>query len=327
VDGLKALVTGAGGFVGSHLVEWLVQSGGPQLHATVFGDSLQSLPPALAARLALHQVDLRSEGATADLFESVRPTHVFHLAGPSEVGDSFLHPAETIESMVLIAVRVLESALKLPERPRVLFVSSAEVYASSEMPLTEEAPTQPDSPYAVGKLACESYAGLMARRGLPVVVVRPFNHVGPRQSEKFVCAGFAKQIAEIEAGLREPVVRVGNLAARRDFSDVRDVVRAYPMLLDRGEVGSTWNVASGTAVRISDLLSGLVAISTTKVRVEVDPSRLRAIDRQVMLGDASRLLALGWSPSVSFAQTLRDTLDYWRQEMAQRPIESAAEER
>ncbi len=318
---MKVLVTGAGGFAGSHLVDCLSASGDQPIHGTVFGDPAQSVSP--AATFVAHQVDLRSERAVTDLLDSVRPTHLFHLAGPSEVGDSFDHPAETIESMLSIAVRVLEGALKLPQPPRVLFISSAEVYRSSDSPLREDSPTQPDSPYAVGKLACESYAGVVARRGLPVVIARPFNHIGPRQSDRFVSAAFARQVAEIEAKLREPVVRVGNLAATRDFSDVRDVVRAYPMLLDRGEPGSIWNLASGIPVAISELLSGLVALSRVKVTVEVDPQRLRPIDRPVMSGDASKLRALGWSPRVPFAQTLRDTLDYWRERVERRSLETA----
>jgi GDP-4-dehydro-6-deoxy-D-mannose reductase len=309
---LRALVTGAGGFAGSHLVELLADSVEAPIYGSLFGDSPNQFPAAIADHLDLRPSDLRVEKEVTDLFEAARPTHVFHLAGPAEVGESFRNPAETIESMVVIAVRVLEAAFGLPQRPKVLLVSSAEVYAPSETLLAEGAATQPDSPYAVAKLACESYAGAIARRGLPVVIARPFNHVGPRQSDRFVCAEFAKQIAEIEHGLREPVVRVGNLAAQRDFSDVRDVVRAYPLLLERGEAGSLWNIASGISTAISDLLSGLIALSTAKVRVEIDPAKLRAVDRRIMRGDASRLRSLGWSQRIPFTKTLQDTLDYWR---------------
>jgi GDP-4-dehydro-6-deoxy-D-mannose reductase len=194
----------------------------------------------------------------------------------------------------------------------VLLVSSAEVYAPAAVPVSETAGLQPDSPYAVGKVAGEAYAGVMARRGLPVVIARPFNHVGPRQSDKFVCGGFARQIAEIECGLREPVVRVGNLAAQRDFSDVRDVVRAYPLLLEKGQAGSAWNVASGAALPVSELLSGLIELSSAKVTVETDPGKFRAVDRPIVVGDAAKLRSLGWAPRVPLRQTLQDTLDYWR---------------
>jgi GDP-4-dehydro-6-deoxy-D-mannose reductase len=309
---VTALVTGAGGFAGSHLVDLLFEASGERVHGTTFGGSPEPFPAEIAARIEPHLVDLREETEVAALFERVQPTHVFHLAGPAEVGESFLHPAETIEGMVRICVRVLEAAMKLPARPRVLLVSSAEVYPPSETGLEEGAATQPDSPYAVAKLACEAYGGLMSRRGLPVVIARPFNHIGPRQSDKFVCSGFARQVAEIEAGLREPTVRVGNLSARRDFSDVRDVVSAYPLLLDRGEPGSIWNVASGRALAVSDLLQGLIRISTTQVKVEVDPARLRPVDRPVVVGNAAKLKGIGWSPTVPFEQSLRDTLAYWR---------------
>jgi GDP-4-dehydro-6-deoxy-D-mannose reductase len=195
-------------------------------------------------------------------------------------------------------------------------VSSAEVYGASERPLAETSPLDPDSPYAVGKLAGEAYARFAARRGLPVVIARPFNHIGPGQSEAFACSGFAKQIAEAEVGVRPPVVEVGNLSPERDFTDVRDTVRAYPLLLERGRAGEAINVASGRAIPVSRILESLVAMARIPIEVRRSPARERAGEAPRRVGDASKLRALGWAPEIPLEQALRDTLEAWRAKLA-----------
>lgn len=315
---MRALVTGAGGFAGSHLCELLAARQGGPVDGTVYGASEATANPAIRP----HLCDVTRREEVARLLEAIRPTHLFHLAAPSHVGESFDRPAEAIAAIAAGAVGLLEAAARLDPAPRVLLVSSAEVYGWSGAagePLAEGAALEPHSPYGVGKLAAEAYARQLARRGLFVVVARPFNHVGPRQSDRFACAAFARQIAEAEAGLRERAIGVGNLSAERDFSDVRDVVRGYLTALEQGASGEAYNLASGRAVRISALLDGLVAMSRVPIEVRVEPARLRPVELPRLVGDASRLRKLGWSPQIPLEQTLADTLDHWRAKVEKSP--------
>ena len=312
---MKALVTGAGGFAGSHLCELLAERQGGPIDGTLFQASEAGGTPAVRPQLC----DVTDRAAVTRLLEAVRPTEIFHLAAPSHVGESFDHPAEAVAAIATGTICLLEAAAHLDPPPRVLLVGSAEVYGWSGIsgePLDEAAPLEPHSPYGVGKLAAEAYARLLSRRGLPIVTVRPFNHLGPRQSDRFAAAAFARQIAEAEAGRRPPLVEVGTLSAERDFSDVRDVVRGYVVALERGESGKVYNVASGRAVRISELLERLVGLSKIRIEVREDPARVRPVDLPRLVGDASRLRALGWRPEIPLARTLADTLDWWRGRVA-----------
>jgi len=304
---VTVLVTGATGFAGSHLVRHLEARGGEAIVGTTL-DRPESA--------ALRRCDVTRPDEVRRLLSEVKPSVIYHLAAQAHVGESFRQPLEAIQGLVASAVGLLAAAAELSPMPRVLFVSSAEVYGASERPLAETSPLDPDSPYAVGKLAGEAYARLAARRGLAVVIARPFNHIGPGQSEAFACSGFAKQIAEAEVGARPPVVEVGNLSPERDFTDVRDTVRAYPLLLERARAGEAVNVASGRAIPVSQILDGLVCLARVPIEVRRSPARERAGEAPRRVGDTSKLRALGWAPEIPLEQTLRDTLEAWRAKLA-----------
>jgi GDP-4-dehydro-6-deoxy-D-mannose reductase len=253
----------------------------------------------------------------------VAPTHVFHLAAQSSVAASFEDAGGTLTNNLAAQANLLDACRALPEPPRILVVGSAEEYGlvrPEETPLTEAQPFRPTSPYAVSKVAQDLLGWQYFHSyGLPVVRVRPFNHAGPGQSDQFAIAAFARQIAEIEAGRRAPVVRVGNLDARRDFLDVRDVARAHVLALTRGTPGAVYNVGSGVAVRIGDALDALLRLAWAPVKVEPDPARLRPSDVPLLVADTRALgAATGWRPEIAFAETLAATLAWWRLRVASR---------
>jgi GDP-4-dehydro-6-deoxy-D-mannose reductase len=278
--------------------------------------------PFLAPDLRLLAADLRDPAAARGVIEAVRPDAIFHLAGLAYVGDSWADPWQTLETNLRAQVNLLEAVVAAGLSPRVLVVGSADEYgpvSPQDLPLSETRELRPDSPYSVSK-AGQDLLGLQyfLTYRLPVVRVRPFNHIGPRQNRKFVAASFAAQIARIEAGLQPPVLRVGNLSARRDFTDVRDIVRAYALLVEHGEPGEVYNIGSGQSVSIAQLLEGLLRLSTVKITVEPDESRLRVVDVPDLVCDASRLRArTGWQPRIPFDQTLADLLDYERAQAAE----------
>ena len=243
-----------------------------------------------------------------------RPEVIFHLAARTFVPDARRNPGETLGVNVMGAVNVLEAAVAMAAPPRVILVSSAEVYgivAEDDLPVGEETPLAPANPYAASKAAMEMAA--RSYESIESIVVRPFNHTGPGQSPLFVCSDFAQQVAQIEAGAREAVIHVGNLDAERDFCDVRDVVRAYRDLAVGGTAGAVYNVASGRSRSIRSMLDALVDLSHVEVRVEVEENRLRPSDLPRIAGDASRLRNdVGWEPRIPFETTLSDLLDGWR---------------
>lgn len=244
------------------------------------------------------------------------PDMVYHLAGFSHVGASWGAPSEALRVNAIGTVSVIEGALACSPRPSVLVVSSAEVYGRvhpDQLPLAEDAPLRPVSPYAVSKASAELVGmGAYRAHGLRVLTVRPFNHVGPGQASSFVVSAMAKRIVEAQrAG--EPAIRVGNLSARRDLTDVRDVVRAYRLLAVAGESGAVYNVCSGTDVAISQVVGQLMDIAGVALRLEQDPSLSRPVDVPVLRGDASRLHGCtGWQPDIEMRRTLADVLEHWR---------------
>ena len=250
----------------------------------------------------------------------VRPQRIFHLAAQSYVPASWTAPSETLENNIISQTNLFEAMRSLDLDARIQVAGSSEEYGlvhPDEVPIKESNPLRPLSPYAVSKVAQDLLAYQYFRSyGLEVVRTRGFNHTGPRRGEVFVTSNFAKQIASIEAGLREPIIQVGNLSAQRDFTDVRDTVRAYWLALEKGKSGEVYNLASGKAVTIRELLDMLLALSEVEVEVTVDPDRLRPSDVEILLGDYSKFHAdTGWEPRIPLSQTVEDLLNYWRQRL------------
>ncbi|MCS7178119.1 MAG: GDP-mannose 4,6-dehydratase [Anaerolineae bacterium] len=314
---MRALITGAGGFVGGHLCQYLLACTDWELWGTVYPEPVEGLPP--QSRVSLIHLDLRDGARVAELMADFRPDVVFHLAAQSYVPTSFSDPWETLENNLRAQLNVLEGVRQAGLSARVIVIGSNEEYGwprPEDLPLTEESPLRPVNPYAVSKVG-QDFLGLQYHLayGMDVVRLRPFNHTGPGQSPRFVVPAFARQIARIEAGLQEPIVRVGNLDVARDFTDVRDIVRAYYLAATKADAGEVYNLASGVARPIRWILETLLSFTDAEVRVEVDPALYRPADAPVIYGSAEKFRhCTGWEPQIPFEQTLRDTLQYWRRE-------------
>lgn len=315
------LITGANGFAGSHLLEHLAARGlvGGGLQASeqkVTAWSRSAPRPELADLADWRQVDLLDGNRVREAVEDLRPVAVYHCAGSPHVGRSWSDTAEPLANNVLATHHLLDALWRANLRCRVLIPGSAMVYAPSTQPIPEDHDLAPGSPYALSKLAQEQL-GLIAARddGIDVIVTRSFNHTGPRQSAAFAAPAFARQIALIECGALPPVLKVGNLDAQRDLTDVRDTVRAYVLLMERGTAGTVYNVATGTARSIRSVLDALLQRARVAIRVEIDPVQLRPSDAPVLVGNPARLIAAtGWGPVISFDRMLDDLLEYWRKE-------------
>lgn len=318
---MRALITGIAGFAGSHLAEHLMALGGIEVYGVVSPRrERQGLLPSLAPE-RLYQLDLNDAAAVARLLDAVRPDLIYHLAAQASVPRAWADPAGTLASNVTMQVNLLQAVVALHLDAALLVVGSADEYGRvppEDLPVDEKTPLRPVNPYAVSKLA-QDYLGLQYHlsHGLRIVRVRPFNHLGPRQQPGFVTPDFCQQIARIEAGRQEPVLKVGNLSAQRDFTDVRDIVRGYHLALTRGQPGQVYNLGASRAHAIQEILDGLLAECRVPVRVEPDPARLRPSDIAVIVSDCRRIHeAVGWAPLIPLQQSLRDALDDWRQRIA-----------
>jgi GDP-4-dehydro-6-deoxy-D-mannose reductase len=314
---VRALITGITGFAGGYLAQTLLDHGDE-----VFGvarDKGQGLSH-LSHPIDPTIVDLCDSLIVEELLSNIQPDAIYHLAAQAFVPTAWADPWTTFENNVRPQLNFLQALVKQKSRARFLIVASNEVYGlvqSNELPVTEGTPFRPNNPYGVSKVA-QDMLGLQffLSHELDIVRVRAFNHIGPRQSPFFVAASFAKQIAEIEAGLIKPILCVGNLSAKRDFTDVRDVMRAYALLMRHGERGEAYNVGTGQAYSIQYLLDTLLSYTSAEIKIEPDPDRLRPADVPVIYADNSKLCAkTGWSPTYTFEESLRQVLDYWREEV------------
>jgi GDP-4-dehydro-6-deoxy-D-mannose reductase len=298
---VRALVTGANGFVGTWLTTYLREQ----------GDEVIGID---------HEVNVTDAAAVGEAIAVVAPEAIYHLAALAHVGESWGNPGDVLLVNAIGTLHVLEAARACPRPPRVLLTSSAEVYGAvveDQLPVTEETPLAPVTPYAASKVAAE-YVGVQAylAYGLPVVRVRPFNHIGPGQSSGFVVAALAARIVEA-ARIGAPTIPVGNLEARRDLTDVRDIVRAYRLLMERGTAGEVYNVCSGRDVAIAEVAERLLRLAGTELTLVADRDLMRPVDVPVVRGDPSKLqAATGWQPEFALDTTLRDVLDQWREKVA-----------
>jgi GDP-4-dehydro-6-deoxy-D-mannose reductase len=312
---MRLLITGINGFVGGHLAEYLLASSAGEVWGLARQPALAL--PELRSRVQLVAADLSSPDQTLSALASAQPDVIFHLAGQSNVPRSFADPAHTLQINILAQLHLFQAVLRLKQQPLILVACSNEIYGHvqpEELPLDEDTPLRPVSPYAVSKAAQDllAYQYHMSHK-LRTIRMRAFNHIGPHQEELFVASAFAAQIARIEAGAQEPLLRVGDLAAERDFTDVRDMARAYALAALHGQAGQAYNVGSGRAQSIRWLLDTLLALSERDIAVEPDPARMRPADVPRVVCDSSRFHThTGWSPRIPLEQTLFDILQYWR---------------
>lgn len=312
---MQILVTGASGFAGQHLVRHLASV---QKEATIHGTTYRTPISQLVAGAKYITINLADAKDVHNLIGTIQPDVIYHLAAHASPRKSLDYAWQTIEANVRSQLNIIEACVALNLRPRILTVSSAEIYDTAppvEMPIPETCAFLPKNPYSLSKIT-QDMMGLQyfLTHQFPIIRVRAFNHTGPGQRPNFVAPDFALQITRIEQGLQDPIMYVGNLSAKRDFTDVRDVVRAYHLIMQQGTVGEAYNVASNKAFSIQYLLDTLLSHTETSIDVQVDPAKLRPVDVPVVQGDNRRLReATGWQPEISFDQMLHDLLDDCRQ--------------
>lgn len=315
---MKVLITGATGFVGSHLIDFLLTKSDVSIFGARRRRSDMGLVDHVKDKVQWVEIDVADSHNVDAAIKEIQPNYIFHLAAQSFVPTSWKAPLETFTTNAIGTLNILEALKNLEINTKIQIAGSSEEYGlvkPEEIPITENNLLNPQSPYGVSKVT----ADLLGRQyygsyGIHVVVTRAFNHTGPRRGEMFVVSDFSKQIAETEKGLRGPVIYVGDLEAKRDFLDVRDIVRAYWLALVEGEAGEAYNICSGETIRIREVLSALLALSSAKIVVKQDPSKLRPSDVPLLQGDCSKFKSqTGWEPMIPFEETLRDTLEYWRQ--------------
>lgn len=321
---MKVLITGITGFVGSHLAEYCLTIPGVEVYGTIMfhhlGDEMERIGH-LKNKIELLECDLTNRIAVDRVLQKVRPDKIFHLAAQSFVKVSWDSPEETIFTNIMSELNIFESCRNIGINPIIQIAGSSEEYGlvlENEVPIRETNPLRPLSPYAVSKIGQEMLAYQYCKSyGLKTILTRAFNHEGPGRGEHFVTSTFAKQIAQIEKGKQEPVVKVGNLQAQRDYTDVRDMIRAYWLATEKCEFGKPYNICSGNIWTIQKVLDFLLSLSTEKnIKMEQDPERMRPSDVQLLKGDCTEFKkATGWEPKIPFEKTLEDLLNYWRQKV------------
>ncbi|MFI5070113.1 MAG: GDP-mannose 4,6-dehydratase [Terriglobales bacterium] len=309
--GLPILITGGTGFVGKHLIQLLVQRGDS---VAVLSSSLSS---GQQSGVRYYEADVRDRDRVREIVREVNPTQLFHLAGITAVDASWANPRLTYEVNVWGAYNVFEAAMHLSSPPAILNVSTSQVYARSSEKLSESSPVAPDNPYSASKAMAEllriEFKNCSTGR---IVTARPFNHSGPGQAPNFVLSSMAKQFAEIELGLRPAKLSLGNIEIKRDFTDARNVVEAYALLLEKGNTGEIYNVCSGSAVGLSEIIKMFEAAANQPIEVEVDPSKVRPNEPRNICGNPDKITSeTGWSPKIPLQKTVSDLLDYWKSKL------------
>jgi GDP-4-dehydro-6-deoxy-D-mannose reductase len=314
----RSLITGIAGFAGSHLAEILI-SRGDEVHGIDREDARTETIGHLVdpKQIETHPLDIRDRKGLTDLLGRERFDRIYHLAGLTFIPESLMEPEETLAVNLGGTMALFEAARAAAPAARILFVSSAAAYGDLDdpsRPVVESTPFRPNNPYGFTKAAGDLMAYQYVRQnGLHIVRARPFNHTGPRQAPTFVCSEFAKAVAEMEAGRRPPELSVGNLEIGRDFTDVRDIVRGYTVLLERGRSGSSYNLASGRAVKVGEILKTLLAMARTEVRIVEDPKKVRRGEVPSIVGSAEKAAReTGWRPEIPLDRTLHDLLAWWR---------------
>jgi len=316
---MRVLITGITGFAGSHLADYiLADHPDVDVYGTVRWRSRRDNILHIQDKIKLYEADLKDIVSLKKCLVEIRPDWIFHLAAQSFVPASWVCPVETFAINAIGQINLFEAILGLNLSPKIQIAGTSEEYGfvhPDEVPMKETNPLRPLSPYAVSKVAQDLLAFQYHKSyGLRTVRTRGFNHTGPRRGEVFVTSNFAKQIAEIEKKKKEPVIFVGNLEAKRDFSDVRDIVRGYWLCLEKGEEGEVYNVGTGKTYLMKEVLDMLLSLSSVKVEIEVDPQRLRPSDVPILLSDCTKLSEkTGWKPKIPFKKTLEDLLNYWRE--------------
>lgn len=316
---MDILVTGASGFVGKHLISKLTQG-----KDKVLGIDLKLEDVGRLKSASFEEVDIKDPAKVSRIIKDLKPSRVFHLAAQSSVKNSWQDPIETFRINVFGGINILEAIKSHSPGSKVMMVCTAEEYGDGQVfdrAITEDDKINPSNPYAISKAALDFFSTTYNKAyGLKVFVSRSFNHIGPGQSERFVCSDFAKQIAGIEAGYSEPLIKVGNLNSYRDFLDVRDVVSAYIKILERAKTGQVYNVCSGKKTKIKSILDILISLSKRDdIRIKIDDERLRPIDTDIIYGDNKKLKDhTGWKVEHSLEESLQDTLNWWRKEINNR---------
>lgn len=312
----RILITGISGFVGSHLAEFLLERG-MEVYGTIRWRSKLDNIKHIQDKIGLIETDIKDAHSMQKTIDDVEPDYVFHLAAQSFVPTSWKAPSETVGTNILGTLNLFESVRNSNSDPRIQVAGSSEEYGMvfpDELPIKETNPLRPLSPYAVSKVATDLLGYQYHQSyGLKIVRTRAFNHTGPRRGEPFVTSNFAKQVAEIEKGLKPPVISVGNLNAQRDFTDVRDIVNAYWLSLQKCEFGEVYNICTGVARKIQFVLDLVLNMTDVKIEVKHDSERMRPSDVEILLCDCSKFREItGWKPKIAFEDTMRDLLDYWR---------------
>lgn len=316
---MRVLITGVTGFVGSHLVDYLALSHPEvEVHGIRRWRSRTENIEHIRSGLTLHECDIRDAGSVRDVIDTVRPDRLFHLAAQSYVPASWNAPEETLTTNVIGQLHILEAVRRAGLKTRIQIAGSSEEYGmvyADEIPIKETNPLRPLSPYAVSKVSQDMLAYQYHQSyGIDVVRTRAFNHEGPRRGPVFVTSNFCRQVADIEKGRREPVIHVGNLDSKRDFTDVRDVVKAYWLCLEKCKAGEVYNIGSGRCWQIKEMLDLILSMSEQAIEVRPDPARMRPSDVQILLSDNTKFAReTGWKAEIPFETTIRDLLQYWRE--------------